>query len=191
MVDIRDQNRYISSMAKTLYDKCWWIDKIPDDVFDVVDFGCAQGDLAVMINRIAPDRFRYLGVDSSPEMIALANHNFSLHFQNSSTALLYANMQDAIREIDTSKSVLVLNSVLHEIFSYLTKAEQSALLDLLFNSGFKYIAIRDMHMPRYVDLMVFSNDDIANILNGRYADQWREFEKICERRGREFCSKEI
>ena len=46
MTDIVDINTYLRSMSTTLFDKVWWIDKIPDDINTIVDFGCAKADLA-------------------------------------------------------------------------------------------------------------------------------------------------
>lgn len=189
---IRDIDKYIRSMSTTLYDKCWWIDKLSDEIDTVVDFGCAQGDLAIMMNRISPGRFRYIGVDNSPEMLAIAKHNFSFHLCDY-RAEFYSNLQTANEHIDRSKSVLILNSVLHEIFSYVPKSEWQYTLDALFQAGFKYIAIRDMHMPRMShQQLVYSQDDIDAIVQGRHAKQWADFNNICslEREGI-WCSPEL
>ena len=140
--DISNLVTYINSMSITLYDKCWWIDKIPDFIDTVVDFGCAGGDLAFMIDRIMPNRFLYVGVDNSPIMLDMAKHNFDLAGKK---VLLFDNLKTAASRVDRSSSILILNSVIHEIFTYLDADESDELFNLIFHSGFRYIAIRDMH----------------------------------------------
>jgi hypothetical protein len=57
----------------------------------------------------------------------------------------------------STNSILVLNSVLHEVISYSDKAELSTFWEQLLKSGFTYISIRDM-MPSS-DVMDRTLDD--------------------------------
>ena len=175
MDKIEDISSYISGMSTTIKDKCWWIDKIPDDVNTVIDYGCAQGDLAIMIDKLAPNRFRYIGVDCSEEMLALARHNFSFHSPASIVTLFYRELPDAIDHCDPSKTVLVLNSVIHEIFSYLSNAEYKVLLREMFSAGFRCIAIRDMSVP----IIHMQNTQIEKVVDAiessKYAPLWKEY----------------
>jgi len=144
---------YINSMSVTLYDKCWWIDKIPANIDTVIDFGCAGGDLAHMINRIMPDRFNYIGVDNSPIMLQLAKHNKT--FANYPMQF-YPNIKE-IPFFKPENTILVLNSVIHEIYTYMVPEAVATLFTELFNSGFAYIAIRDMYVkepPNYIDYAI-------------------------------------
>lgn len=145
MDNIQDINSYVRSMSTTLIDKCWWLDKIPDTIDTIVDYGCAQGDLAIYVDSVYPGRFKYIGIDNSPEMLALASHNHHLHFGKDSE--FYSEISGISNKCDTSKAILVLNSVMHEIFSYLTDGECNALFAEMFGAGFYGIAIRDMYMP--------------------------------------------
>lgn len=170
-------------MSKTLYDKCWFIDKISENIDTIVDFGCAGGDLAVMISRICPEcNFKYIGIDSNDDLLYYNNRD---KFKSLNVSF-HKSIDESVKNIDTSKSVLVLNSVLHEIFSYLSEAEQFKLLKKFFNSGFKYIAIRDMHMPTDKALLSIPPDIIGVIRNSKYAEQWNEFNTVCDRRDYEF-----
>lgn len=173
--DISNLITYINSMSVTLYDKCWWIDKVPANVNTVVDFGCAGGDLAFMINRIMPGRFTYVGVDNSPTMLDLARHNFSVA-EPDFPFMFFNNLPEAIRSINPRKTVFVMNSVIHEIFTYLDADEADELFKLIFNSDFEYIAIRDMHdfgdnweLPSWIE------DHIKMIKMTKYAQKWDEF----------------
>ena len=100
--DITNLVTYINSMSVTLYDKCWWIDKVPESINTVVDFGCAGGDLAFMIERIMPNRFLYVGVDNSPVMLDMARHNFDLAGKK---ILLFNNLKTAVSRVDRSSSI--------------------------------------------------------------------------------------
>lgn len=115
MDKIQDIDSYVRSMSATMYDKCWWVDKISPEIDTVVDFGCAQGDLALFLDRFNPGKFKYVGVDNSQEMLSLARHNHYLHF-GKSDSLFCQELSSAIEKCNPSKSVLVLNSVMHEIF---------------------------------------------------------------------------
>lgn len=180
MVNIANVNTYIASMATTIYDKCWWIDKLPPEIDTVLDFGCASGDLAVMVDRIAPGRFRYIGCDNSSEMLALARSNLALQLSGANV-LFFPYIEGALGFCDPSKTVLVLNSVLHEVYSYLNGAKREILLSHLFDSGFRVVAIRDMHYPN--DLPSIS---ASGVLESKYADKWIEFCSICSTRGDAF-----
>ena len=65
---ISNMDIYLRRMAATLSDKCWWAGVIPPEIDTVVDYGCAQGDLALFLEKIHPGRFKYIGIDNSPEM---------------------------------------------------------------------------------------------------------------------------
>lgn len=173
---IEDIASYVSGMSTTLRDKCWWIDKIPAEIDTVVDYGCAQGDLAIMIDRLAPNRFRYLGVDNSEEMLALARHNFGFHRPAPIRTQFFRELSEAASCCDPGKTVLVLNSVLHEIFSYLSNAEQKILFSQVFGLGFRAIAIRDMYAPVFKYPYHPSVDAVlAAIQQSRHAILWKEF----------------
>lgn len=174
MDNIQDIDAYVKSMSTTLFDKCWWLDKIPPEIDTIVDYGCAQGDLAIFIDRIYPGRFKYIGIDNSPEMLALASHNHHLHFAKPDSEF-YAQLSGVAQKCDTRKTILVLNSVMHEIFSYLTEAEQKALLSEMFGAGFAYIAIRDMYMPEFEEASFDMEASFKSILCSPYAGMWNEF----------------
>lgn len=174
MDNIQDIDSYVKSMSTTLFDKCWWLDKIPQEIDTVVDYGCAQGDLALLIDRICPGRFKYIGIDNSQEMLALAAHNHKLHFAKNNSEF-YSSISGVAQKCGTSKTVLVLNSVMHEIFSYLTEVEQEALLFELFGSGFAYIAIRDMYMPEPGEVPFDMESSFKSILCSPYAGMWNEY----------------
>ena len=68
MNKITDLQVYLNRMDAALFDKCWWIDKIPAEINTVIDFGCASGNLKAMIDHLAPRKYFYIGIDDSQTM---------------------------------------------------------------------------------------------------------------------------
>lgn len=174
MEEISNIDIYLKRMAATLADKCWWVTHLPPEITTVVDYGCAQGDLALFLEQRDPGRFRYIGIDNAPAMLALAEKNLA-RMNGSAQAAFYQSIAAIGERCDVSHAVLVLNSVMHEVFSYLTAAEQAALLTELFGAGFRYVAVRDMNMPS-TDVVPFDLPEaIAAIENSPCANLWREY----------------
>lgn len=171
MDDIHNIDTYIKGMSATLKDKMWWLDLIPGEIDTVIDYGCAQGDLALLL----PDKYRYIGIDNSPEMLQLARHNHLLHFGRRSE--FYPSLIEANGKYEPSTTVLVLNSVMHEIFSYLTPAEVHALFEEMFGSGIRCVAIRDMHLPDAEAIGRIGTHSNRERLNQsfRYSNLWTEY----------------
>lgn len=140
IVNIHDYN---TAMQKTLLDKVWFLDKIDKSVKYIFDFGCADGSMAKFINEMFPNRFIFYLVDNNKEMLKIAKDNL----QNYSNIHYFDSLYSAMTHCeDTKHSVLVLNSVMHEVLSYCSSTEQTKLFDDFFYSDFGYIAIRDMHL---------------------------------------------
>lgn len=150
IVDIHDYNK---AMQKTLLDKVWYLDKIDKSVKYLFDFGCADGSMAKFINEMFPDHFEFFLIDNNPEMLKIAEENIR-DYATPIRAYYCNSIEEAISQCaDIKKSVLVLNSVIHEILSYCDYEEQRKLFETFFQSEFGYIAIRDMHL---FDLPTFS-----------------------------------
>ena len=140
IANIKDYN---TAMKKTLLDKIWWIDKIDKSITTIFDFGCADGSMTKFIDEMFPNRFNFVLIDNDAEMLKLAEQNLKYK----TNVRFYADLNIALQYnlFDLKKSVLVLNSVMHEVLSYCTEEEQNKLFKDFFN-GFGYIAIRDMHL---------------------------------------------
>lgn len=137
MSEIKDYRAYTERMKLGLYDKCWWIDKVLPQVDTVIDFGCANGDLRDMIESIAPGRFTYIGVER--------NHDFYDELDNRN--ILHAERIEHIsdEEVNWGNTVLVMNSVIHEIYNYHGSFEFLDIITYCVNKGVRHIAIRDMN----------------------------------------------
>jgi len=145
---IADADRYTFEMSRSLIDKCYLLDKTDAGLF--VDFGCADGALLGFIDKIYPG-VALVGFDNDESMVELARE------RNPGRSILYTSSWDevdaAIRDHRARgiKSCLIMNSVIHEAYSYQTEAEVEAMWRRVWgegHAGFDYVAIRDMMVSR-------------------------------------------
>jgi tRNA G46 methylase TrmB len=129
-------------MNKGLRDKLFFVDHI-DNWQLLVDFGTARGDLIKAVLPYEPNA-HYIGYDISPEMISQAISNVGEE-ENIQFTDKWPEVAQAV-QITQGTSILVLNSVLHEVFSYSSPKEYSKFWGQALKSGFSYISLRDM-MP--------------------------------------------
>jgi SAM-dependent methyltransferase len=170
MADISNLSIYLSRMDAALLDKCWWIDKIPDTIDTIIDFGCASGNLKSMIDHLAPNKYKYIGVDNSSEMpVECAKKGIRV----------YTSLYDAAARVESQHTILVLNSVIHEILSYTEVNNIFKLFDQMAEYGFAYIAIRDMYLTPGI---VNYKSVFAQILNSPYKEQWDQFQAVIQNR---------
>ena len=125
--------KYNTSMKKSLEEKAFFLEKIEATSF--IDYGCADGALLSYIQSIktAPSN-RFMGYDIEPEMLKIAKEN--------SEGILFTDNLDLVKTVKTDKSVLILSSIIHEIYSY--DNANSFWKDVFDKIDTKYIVIRDM-----------------------------------------------
>lgn len=148
MERVPDLNGYVQKMEKSLLDKMFFMDKIFDPVDSIVDFGCANGALIRTMQYLFPDH-KYVGYDISQEMVELA--------RAAVPSARFCSDWDEIR-IPFEESLLNISSVIHEVYSYGTPESVDLFWDRVFNSGFRYIAIRDMMLSDRIKLMSEEED---------------------------------
>ena len=170
---IKNIEVYNSRMAKTLIDKIFFIDKVDANVF--VDFGCADGTVLGYLVELFPDNI-YIGYDISKEMIAIAKEkNVGKNIQ------FYSDIKDVIKALDKIekpyKTCLILNSVIHEIYSYSSYEEIEEFYKLAFGGLFDYISIRDM-MPNQSINRPADMTDVAHVRAYANPSQLSEFENV-------------
>lgn len=139
---IKDLNFYTNEMAKSLYDKAFFIDKI--DTPNFLDFGCADGKLIAFLAHNFPGH-RYCGYDISPEMAAKADDEIGKYLED---AFFTSDWREAIEYISDNPTTLILSSVIHEALHYGSIYKPATYLcdfiNQVIDSRCKYIAIRDM-----------------------------------------------
>lgn len=130
-------------MAKGLSEKLFFLEHIPVDV--LLDYGCADGALVEDIRKIS--NFECLGYDFDTEMIRFAKQRglSDAHFSTNLPSLL-----SKLPSSGEADSVVLCSSLIHEVYSYGTKASISQFWSTLFSGQFKYVVIRDMALSKEV-----------------------------------------
>ena len=145
MEKIRNYKTYTDGMAKTFADKAWFVEKLPPHIDTLIDFGCADGAFIAYIERTYPNRFKYfIADDNDDKMLRTAKKNL-LPLWNEHRITFQLGLND-LSVLDTPTSVLVLNSVLHEVFSYCEPKEYNEFFANIRRLGVPIIAIRDMNI---------------------------------------------
>ncbi len=165
-----DIDLYNSALSNTLDDKLFFLEHLPESDYIFVDFGCADGILLRKLQSLGYNDL--IGYDISKEMLEKAESN--------STNIYYtSNWLDIVRALKNSnkKSVLILSSVIHEVYSYAVDiAEITDFWCKIKYTGFDYIVIRDMLPSK--DIIRKSNpSDIQKILEKATVVQLIQFQK--------------
>jgi hypothetical protein len=139
------------------------------DTSTYVDFGCADGALLSAMQAIDPHKV-YVGYDNSPKQLNILK---SLH-----PFLIAHSDWDAISSFVKRKdATLILSSVIHEVYSYSDPLEISTFWDHVFQSNFKYIAIRDMSISAKNRGEIIDLADVNKIRgHAQYTEMVQEFE---------------
>lgn len=153
--NISNFNSYNAEMKKSLLDKVYFMDKVESNVF--VDFGCADGELIKFLNALFPEYF-YIGYDIDPKMIDLAKSNLSVNDILPNNILLTDNWDNVVSMCEHDNSTLILNSVIHEIYSYSNLIENDVFWNRCFGGIFDYIVVRDMLPKRSINKKSDIND---------------------------------
>ena len=166
---ISDLNVYLNKMQKSVIDKIFFIDKVFEPFENIVDFGCANGELIKAVHALFGDEYKYCGYDINPEMIKAARVNIP-----------FATIVSEWDRLDVpfDKSLLNISSTIHEIYSYCKPEEIEQFWARVFRSGFKYITIRDMMVSENCSADA-DEKEIALVRGAqRYAEHLRDYENV-------------
>ncbi len=158
---IKDNGIYLSSMQKTFADKSWFVDKLPFNVTSIVDFGCADGSFGTFLKSVCPFPFSYIGIDNNLDFFNMIKENGGTPFV-SLEELVKANV------IDPDSTLLVLNSVLHEIYSY---ADIDQFWKDVKKLNPRMIAFRDMYVGNCGRYNSSIQRDIQNAVVGNFMER--------------------
>ena len=161
---------YNNAMAQSIEDKLFFLEKLPKEDYLFVDFGCADGTLINELQKLVPGS-SFVGYDPSEEMLQRARLK--------TPTVKYTNdWYEVIMEIKHSskKSVLILSSVIHEVYSY-AESEQDIVnfWSRVQHTGFDYVVVRDMIPDKSIDRESEPEEEIK-ILRRCNRDQLFEFE---------------
>jgi hypothetical protein len=144
-------------------DKLFFLKQLPaEDNYVFVDFGCADG---TMLNTLSDmlehnrNKYSYIGYDISDTMINLAKANF--HGDADTDIHYFTDWKDVEKQLKTyitpgtyyeqKKYVLILSSVIHEVYSYSNMKQILEFWHHVTNTNFDYIVVRDMCPTKDID----------------------------------------
>ena len=145
--EIKNHSTYERRMAMSLLDKTFFADKISNCDF-LVDFGCADGTLIRFLKNYFPD-MNVVGYDN--------DYNMGKHGTNNVPIFTHWNSVK-LKLMEAKNPALNLSSVIHEVFHYSSRGDIDKFWKQVFDSGFKYIIIRDMMPSRSIDRPSNIND---------------------------------
>ncbi len=158
-IQIKDNEAYLSRMRRTYYDKAWFMTIIPPDIETIVDFGCADGGFIQFLKSAYPE-YNYIGIDNNPYFIEICERN---------NIVCYKSLLELVSiPINHEKTLLVLNSVMHEIYSY--KCQLTFWRDIKVFSP-KYIAFRDMYVRNCGEYGSRIEQDFENAIKGNFMEE--------------------
>ena len=140
-------DKYTSEMAKSVWDKAFFMDKIPG-VKCVIDFGCADGAMIHFLAPLFPD-IMFVGYDISKELINKARqtapYKANIVFFDGSEKYGYQHIVDFVEpKYEPEEICINFSSVLHEVFSK-TQDGKRVIQHLINTLKPKYLTVRDMY----------------------------------------------
>lgn len=170
MTPISDMDLYVGGMAKSMLDKLFFVDKI-SDIGSIVDYGCADGTLIKSCMSMMPE-VTYMGYDICGEMLEIARANVP----DGSRVQFTDNWGDCIN-LNTKPKVLVLSSVIHEVYSYGDSECIEGFWNRVFKSDFDYIVIRDL-IPSLSISRPTAPNDYLKLIRSKNSVLIRKFESV-------------
>ena len=166
---IKDFTFYTSEMEKGMKDKLFFLDFLDEhQSYNFLDYGCANGKVLEAISNVRKNQYDvFCGYDKSSEMIQLAKSQWQGFNIN---AEFISHWPD--RHVDKNKpTVLILSSVLHEIYSFYSqvfgsKAWIKEFWKEVFEANADYIVIRDMCWSSDMDREMEGERNILRSCNG-------------------------
>ena len=149
MSNDRNHEVYTESMAHSIWDKAFFMDKI-GDADTVIDFGCADGSMIHMLRGLFPKK-KFYGYDNDPQMISLAKMKYGYEGWWQECEL--DEMIDNVLKSGAKSICLNFSSVLHEVFS--VSGGIAAIRSILTYLPVDYISIRDMYYHVDEDYPIF------------------------------------
>lgn len=147
---------YTDNLRKGMVDKLFFLDYLPHEDLLFFDFGCADGSLIGALRddpRCQGLNHGFVGYDISNEMIGMAKKKLS-RLQSDHTFFTTSwksamNHLQKERKSHPCKTVLILSSVIHEVYSY--EAAVDTFWSRVTDTGFDYITVRDMMPSKTID----------------------------------------
>ena len=162
-VNFNNLTFYNEQMRKSMEDKLFFLKQLPaEDNYVFVDFGCADGTMLNILSDMLEHnkhKYSYIGYDISDTMINLAKANF--HGDADTDIHYFTDWENVEKQLKTyiapnayyapKKYVLILSSVIHEVYSYSNMKQILEFWHHVTNTNFDYIVVRDMCPTKDID----------------------------------------
>lgn len=160
---------YTTEMAKSVWDKSFFMDKIPGVKY-IIDFGCADGAMLHFLAPLFPE-INFIGYDIDEELIKRGRakapfHSNIIYFDKIEHVINYMQITPMAR---SEEICINFSSVLHEVFS--STGGISKITHLINVLKPEYITIRDMYSEEHYP---FVGNTYLKIL-----DKIEESPKLC------------
>ena len=146
---IQDQNKYLNSLRNTFIDKAFFVEKLPDYIDTIIDYGCADGSFLKFLKNIYGNKFLYFGVERDPKMIELAKEN---HIN------VCVDLKRLPFTADFNRVCINFSSSLHEIFCGNHDVREQLTFNLINSWKPAVISIRDMYVTVNQSITDFSQN---------------------------------
>ena len=173
MPDIENYQVYNDRMRQSMWDKAFFMDKIPGTVL-LIDYGCADGSLIQFLQELFSDML-FIGFDIDPVMIEAARNR---QIRNAWFFAAPSEVQEKIRELRVPPSGIAINysSVLHEVFHY--GYDLKTFTAFIRTISPQYLVVRDMmYLSGNPDAAV-PEKAVRSVRSVLPARQIRDFENI-------------
>ena len=156
-----DLDIYTTEMSKSIWDKAFFMDKIPG-VKCVIDFGCADGAMIRYLAPLFPDIY-FIGYDINNELIRrgqntapfYSNVQFYCKHPHSSLAAFISFTKDKFKP---DEICINFSSVLHEVYS--STGGIADIQSLIKELQPRYITIRDMYCDEHLQFTIPTYKDV-------------------------------
>lgn len=171
---MNNEQCYLDRMRVGMYDKCWFLANIDTDVDTIIDFGCADGSLFRFLETMYPDRFIYVGIENEQHFLDKCPHI-------PGRTSYFRSIYEVKNNIDWTKAILVMNSVCHEIYSYVDKTEVQCIIAYAGSKNIRHIAIRDMFFRTKYGIDANKWLEMDNAFAEKYPKQYADNKNVCGR----------
>ncbi|MFW6007861.1 MAG: methyltransferase domain-containing protein [archaeon] len=168
---IEDINIYNEKMRRSVLDKMFFIDKIPENTI-IVDWGCADGSLLKEVIKFFPND-NYIGYDIDNKMVELCKKNIP---NINVTSDINQLKNWLINKYKGKKVTINLSSILHELYSYRNADEIDKFWQLVFDVA-DIVVIRDMIFHHSMDRPSF-HDDVKKVRKNENRRYVMDFEAV-------------
>lgn len=177
-VDIANSDIYLSNMAKSFPDKAWFVGYVDPEVDVVVDFGGGSGEFCEYVKA----KLERSGL--TVDFVVVDNNEAFATASRSRGFRTYSSLGEMLSsgDVDLSHSLLVMSSVIHEVYSYAeSPADISGFWRDIRRCGFRQIAIRDMSL-NYKNFVNVPAEDVCWVYEHVFKDPELEVKhaKVCD-----------